>query len=143
MYYSKKVKVGNKYNFNYIKGLARENTFQHDRTRVEEGVAKIREDILNLLDISKRDVFFDPELGSDLERFLFEINDFVLRDMIVKCVTIDVEKAIPDVKVRFVEVDQDYDYHLVTIRLEYDIISLGIYDKLEITRYLKEQIDLS
>ena len=143
MYYSKKTTIGNKYKLNYIKGLARENTFLYGNTRVEEGLNKIREDILNLLDISKGDVFFDPELGSDLERFLFEINDFVLRDMIVKCVTIDVEQAIPEVKVRFVEVDQDYDYHTVTIRLEYDVISLGVVDKIEITRYLKESIDLS
>lgn len=137
-YYSKKAIIGTKNKLNYIKGLKREDTLSTGSPTASEGVDKIREDILNILDISKREQFFDPEVGSNLERYLFQQNDFVLRDMLYRCIKTDVEDSIPEVTVDDVSIEQTVD--TVYISVKYKIISLGVTDTINITKEIRDRM---
>lgn len=137
-YYSKKAVVGVTSKLNYIKGLKREDTLASGSPTASEGVAKIREDILNILDISKREQFFDPGIGSNLENYLFQQNDFVLRDMLYRCIKTDVEELIPEVVIDEVNIEQTVD--TVYISVKYKIVSLGVTDTIELTKDIRDRM---
>lgn len=141
-YYSKRVPSGKIVDKNYIQGLSNRNTFEYGQTQVTKGVDKIREDIMNLFSVRKREHFFEPDLGSNLDMYLFETNDFLLADLVSKCVTEDIENYLDNVKVSEVYIEQLPNEGTLKIHVVYDIISLGVKDDITLFKEVKEQIKL-
>lgn len=138
MYYKKKVPIGTQVHLNTLKGMARE-CFSGGTTVIAEGVQAIRDDLINLLTISKGEAFFDPNVGSNLESYVFELNDFALRDMIRRDITIGITENLPEVEVEDVNITQYADK--VEIYVKYKIISLGIYDTVTIYKNTQEKFN--
>lgn len=131
-YYTKKVPSSIQSIVNPVKGIP-VDCFSEGRTVILEGKDKIREDLLNLFSIDQGEVFFNPDLGSNLRSALFELNDFVLQDTLTYYVTEAVTKYIPNIQVRDVAVKLNPDHCMVRITVDYLIISLGVTD--EVTFY--------
>lgn len=137
-YYTKKVPSSIQSIVNPIKGIPTD-CFSGGRTVILEGKDKIREDLLNLFSIDQGEVFFNPDLGSNLRSALFELNDFVLQDTLTYYVTEAITKYISNIQVRDVTVRLDPDHCKVRITVDYLIISLGITDKVTFYRDTTER----
>lgn len=137
-YYSKKVPKGLSTDVKNLKGLS-VNPFKGGNSVIVSGKDKVREDIYNLFAIRKGEYFFNPEIGSNLDEYLFEPNDFLLRDMLTKVVTTQIEKHLQHVKVTYVEVTQGL--QSVEIYVSYKILSLGLSDTIVLYKHIQEIMD--
>ena len=138
-YYTKKVPRGRVSNLKQFQGMSTDS-FSEGSCQLAQGMDKIRQDIQTLFRISKREFFFNPTIGCNLREYLFEQNDFLLRDVLTRVVTNEIESNIPNVKVTSVEVYQE-DVS-VSIYVSYDVLSLGQNDKIVIYQYVQETMDL-
>lgn len=125
MYYGVRTPYATESKFSKIRGL---NTEMFTK-EVVEGMDKIRLNIINLLETRKGARFFEPEIGSNLEDYLFELNDFVLYDSLKRAVTKAITENVVGIELDVVEIEQDPDSLWVKIYVRYLVIALGKYDE--------------
>lgn len=138
-YYTKKVPQAINTVTKPLKGVPLE-CFARGTTVIIEGKEKIKEDLINLLTISEGEIFFDPQAGSSLFDCVFELNDFVLNDVITYKVTEAVTKNISQVEVVDVQVKQYIDNNYISVYVAYNITTLGITDEITIYKDIKESL---
>ena len=95
---------------------------QTGKTVMISGLKATNSNIGLLLRTSLYELFGDPSLGSQLNRFLFTPNVDLIRDLITDHVRNVLEKRQPDIKVVYVDVYQDPDKgETVHIQIDYHI----------------------
>lgn len=130
-YYEDYYSAGIKRRFVKYKGISN-GSFIYGETSVAEGVDKVKQNLLTLLTVNQGDVFFNPSFGSSLEQFLFEANDFILRDTIDRYIRTQVGKYLSDVTINEVIIKSNNIY--VLIQIKYYINSIGYYDEVDIIK---------
>lgn len=130
-YYEDSFTAGYKKRFNIYKGLSSSN-FEYGSTVVSEGVDKIRQNVLTLLTVPKGSLFFNPDFGSGLDNLLFEPNDFILKDTVVRFLTSQIETYLSDIRVESISVEIVDTY--LNIDIHYYILSIGYYDEVAIIK---------
>lgn len=100
------------------------------RTKMISGLKATNSNIGLLLRTSLYELFGDPSLGSQLNRFLFTPNVDLIRDLITDHIRNVLEKRQTDIKVVFVDVYQDEDNgNTVHIQVDYQDLNTGQYCK--------------
>lgn len=136
-YYEDSYLAGFKKRFIPLKGIS-SGDYNFGHTTVAEGADKVKQNIITLFSINQGEVFFNPSLGSGLQEFLFEANDFVLRDTLDRYIRNQIKDNIPEISVQDVIVESKDIY--VTIIICFKIIKTGFYDEVAIVR--KRGVDL-
>jgi phage baseplate assembly protein W len=88
-------------------------------------VNAVKQSLKNLLFIRKGEKPFRPEIGSDLQRILFEPMDFLTVDLLRDVITETIEKFEPRVRLEDIEVSPNYDSNSYDLTLYFYVI--GIY----------------
>jgi phage baseplate assembly protein W len=88
-------------------------------------VNAVKQSLKNLLFIRKGEKPFRPEIGSDLQRILFEPMDFLTIDLLRDVITDTVKNFEPRVRLEKVEVVPNYDNNSYDLTLYFYVI--GIY----------------
>lgn len=130
-YYEDYITAGYKKKFIVLSGLS-SGDYNYGHTSYVEGEDKIKQNIITLFSITQGEVFFNPSLGCSLQNFLFEPNDFILKDTLDRYVRQQMKENIKEVRVQEVEVSCNDIY--VTISIHYKILTTGYFDKVEIVR---------
>jgi phage baseplate assembly protein W len=130
-YYEDYITAGYKKKFVLLSGLS-SGDYDYGHTSYVEGVDKIKQNIITLFSIDQGEVFFNPSIGASLQKFLFEPNDFILKDTLDRHVRQQIKENIKEVQVKNVDVVCEDIY--VTICIQYMILATGYFDKVEIVR---------
>jgi phage baseplate assembly protein W len=88
-------------------------------------VNAVKQSIKNLLFIRKGEKLFRPEIGSDLQRILFEPMDFLTVDLLRDVISETIQKFEPRVRIENIEIIPDYDTNSYDLTLYFYVI--GIY----------------
>lgn len=88
-------------------------------------VNAVKQSLKNLLFIRKGEKLFRPEIGSDLQRILFEPMDFLTVDLLRDVIIETIEKFEPRVRLEDIEVSPNYDSNSYDLTLYFYVI--GIY----------------
>lgn len=93
-----------------------------DLTRVRNEVS-VRQSIKNLIYTNYGERFFQPSIGSGVNRSLFEPNDFVLADDLTYHIKLTLENFEPRALVERVVVDPQPDQDKVSVTILYSLIN--------------------
>ena len=126
MYYGIKTPFTTIKKYTDIKGLS----ISFTNKDVCSSLAKVRQNIEVLLSTKRGTRFMEPNIGSNLEIFLFEPNDFILEDSIRIAITECITNYLKDVVVDNVEIYSDRDGLRLKVQVKYTVISLGVTDEL-------------
>jgi phage baseplate assembly protein W len=73
--------------------------FSGTRTLLKEDSAATLQNIHLLLESCKGELFGDPEFGAKLKRYIYEQNNFILRDIIIDELLVCLQNYIPQIGV--------------------------------------------
>lgn len=89
---------------------------------VKKDDAAIKQSVVNLLLTSKGERPFQPDLGSDLRRLLFETLDVATASEIATNIRETLKDYEPRISILSIEVDANYDDNGFDVALEFEII---------------------
>lgn len=86
----------------------------------------IARSVRNLVMTLKGEIPYDPEVGSNANRLLFDNMDPVTLDLLKDDIRLTIENYEPRVSLYDVQVDPNYDNNEVNIRVSYKIIGIDV-----------------
>ena len=92
-----------------MKSIAFPKMFNLNSTNIEKDFNATRQNTLLLLRSEKGDLFGDPYFGIKLKKYLFEQNNYILRDVIIDEIYTQLALFIPQLKVerKDIKIEQD------------------------------------
>ena len=93
---------------------------------------QIRANLINYLLTNKGERVFNPDFGADLRALLFEnINDGSL-DILQSTIESNISLTFPEITIKNIEFDSQYDNNTINFILTYEIVLFGIEDTIDI-----------
>ena len=93
---------------------------------------QIRANLINYLLTNKGERVFNPNFGADLRALLFEnINDGSL-DILQSTIESNISLTFPEITIKNIEFDSQYDNNTINFILTYEIVLFGIEDTIDI-----------
>lgn len=86
----------------------------------------IARSVRNLVMTLKGEIPYDPEVGSNANRLLFDNMDPVTLDLLKDDIRLTIENYEPRVSLYDVQVDPNYDNNEVNVRISYKIIGIDV-----------------
>ena len=120
-----------------MKSIAFPKMFNLNSTNIEKDFDATRQNTLLLLRSEKGDLFGDPYFGIKLKRYLFEQNNYILKDIIIDEIYTQLALFMPQLKVerKDIKIEQDRAKLYCTFKainqsnFKTDMYSLVLYDE--------------
>lgn len=94
----------------------------------EDTESAIKNDLMHLLLTSKKERYYLPNFGTNLQRFLFEPNDGITQSEIKEDLNNTIKEYIPNLTIRKIDVDNvNVGEHKAVVRVDY-AYSEGVFE---------------